>query len=253
MSTEATPAEQAPSETAESGTVAAATVEDLEAKVATRKDPEGATAEGAEADSSPLESERSSAAEVMEVDPESVPPPRAQISHSPPPPRSMRLKAAQDSTSPPIGVTAQLPAAAWPPKTVADVMTRKIITVGEKEPIGNLEAWMKKFRFRHLPVVEAGMKLVGLISRTDLLHAELGRMPDGTPAPTVDGDTLAGVIMNRNVVFAQLDTPVATVCQVMMEQNLTCVPIVLEDHTLVGILTESDFVRLACNLLKARV
>jgi CBS domain-containing protein len=183
--------------------------------------------------------------EVLEVEAESIHPP-------PPLPISMRPKAAKDLTSAPIGVTAQLPAHVWPPKTVADLMTRKIITVGEKEPIGDLEAMMKKFRFRHLPVVEAGMKLVGLITRTDLLHAELGRMPDGTPAPKIDRDTLAEMIMNRNIVFAQLDTPIATACRVMIDQKLTCLPVVLGDHTLVGILTESDLVKLSLDLLEGK-
>jgi CBS domain-containing membrane protein len=183
--------------------------------------------------------------EVLELEAESVHPP-------PPIPRSLRPKAALGLTSPPIGVTAQLPAHAWPPQTIADLMTRKIITVGEQEPIGNLEDLMQKFRFRHLPVVEAGMKLVGLITRTDLLHAELGRMPDGMPAPKIDGDTLASVIMNRNVVFAQLDTPIATACRVMIEKKLTCLPVVLADHTLVGILTESDLVKLSLDLLEAK-
>lgn len=257
MSTDPTPTEQvrpfnAASAHAESGGTPA------EAASATTVDASDNATPGAQSDpenmdasSRPVDSERSDA-EVMEVDPESVPPPKPQSSHSPPPPRSIRLKVAKDSLSPPIGVTAQLPAAIWPPKTVADVMTRKIITVGENEPIGNLEDLMQKFRFRHLPVVEVGMKLVGLITRTDLLHAELGRMPDGTPAPKIDGATLAGVIMNKNVVFAQLDTPIATACRVMIDQKLTSIPIVLEDHTLVGIVTESDFVRLACELLTAR-
>jgi CBS domain-containing membrane protein len=179
--------------------------------------------------------------EAVEVEAESI---------KPPPPVSLRPKTAKDVTSRPLGVTAQLPAPVWPPRTVADLMTRKIITVGENEPIGNLETWMEKFQFRHLPVVGDKMKLVGLISRTDLLHAELGRMPDGTSAPHVDSGTLAGVIMNRNVVFAQLDMPIATACRAMLEKKLTCIPVVLEDHTLVGILTASDFVRLALGILQ---
>jgi len=180
-------------------------------------------------------------AEAVEVDAESI---------RPPPPVSLRPKTAKGTTSLPLGVTAQLPAPNWPPRTVADLMTRKIITVGEQEPIGNLEDWMEKFQFRHLPVVGADMKLVGLISRTDLLHAELGRMPDGSTAPAVDGQTLAGSIMNRNVVFAQLDMPIATACRAMLEKQLTCIPVVLGDHTLVGILTATDFVRLALEILE---
>lgn len=65
-------------------------------------------------------------------------------------------------------------------------------------------------------------------------------------------DTLAREIMRRNVVFAGLDTPLATVCKVMLDKTLACVPVVLDDHTLVGILTESDFVKLTLALCEAK-
>ncbi len=180
--------------------------------------------------------------EVVEVEPESLRPL----------PPSLRLKSALDSTSRPLNVTSTLPSASWPPKVVADLMTRKIITVEEHEPIGNLEEWMHQFKFRHLPVVDSEMKFIGLISRTDLLHAELGKKPDGTEAPKFGGDTQAGVIMRKNVVIARLDSPLATACRVMLEKKLTCLPVVLESGTLVGIVTDTDFVRLSLMLLESR-
>ena len=180
--------------------------------------------------------------EVVEVEPESVRPL----------PPSLRLKSALDSTSRPMNVTSTLPSASWPPKVVADLMTRKIITVEEHEPIGNLEECMQKFKFRHLPVVDSEMKFIGLISRTDLLHAELGKKPDGSEAPRFGGDTQAGVIMRKNVVIARLDSPLATACRVMLEKKLTCLPVVLESGTLVGILTDTDFVKLSLLLLESK-
>ena len=191
----------------------------------------------------PAPEEQRNSVEVIDVEPESMRPL----------PPSLRLKSALDSTSRPMNVTSTLPSANWPPKVVADWMTRKIITVEEHEPVGNLEEWMQQFKFRHLPVVDSDMKFVGLISRTDLLHAELGKMPDGTEAPKLGGDTQAGVIMRKNVVIARLDSPLTTACRVMLDKKLTCLPVVLENGTLVGILTESDFVRLSLSLLKANV
>jgi CBS domain-containing membrane protein len=188
----------------------------------------------------PEPEEQRNSVEILDVEPESMRPL----------PPSLRLKSALDSTSRPMNVTSTLPSANWPPKVVADWMTRKIITVEEHELVGNLEEWMQQFKFRHLPVVDSDMKFVGLISRTDLLHAELGKMPDGTEAPKLGGDTQAGVIMRKNVVIARLDSPLTTACRVMLDKKLTCLPVVLENGTLVGILTESDFVRLSLSLLK---
>lgn len=149
------------------------------------------------------------------------------------------------SESTPLSVMGGLPRPNWPPQTVGDLMTRLVITLDENEPLGDLEAGMKHFRFRHLPVLSGGKKLVGLISKSDFLHALLGTAPDGTPLTgKIDPNTHAGTIMRRNVVTARMDSSLETACQVMLQEKLSCLPVILEDTTLVGILTETDFVRL---------
>lgn len=152
----------------------------------------------------------------------------------------------------PLSVQGGLPGKVWPPVTVGDLMTRQIFTIDENEPVGDLEAGMKRFRFRHLPVVSEGKKLVGLISRTDFLHAQLGFLPSGAPLESkIDASTKASAIMRRGVVTAKLNSSVATACEVMLQEKLSCLPVILEDATLVGIITETDFTRLAGELLKA--
>ena len=168
------------------------------------------------------------------------------------PPRPSAAPAAASSDEEPLSVTGHLPAAVWPPTTVADLMTRQVITLKQDEPIGDLEGWMSRFRFRHLPVVDASMKLVGLISRTDLLHACLGVGPAGGPIEKATPETLAGAIMRRGVVTAQPDAALVTACRVMLHEKLGCLPIILEDTTLVGIVTESDFTRLSLELLERK-
>lgn len=196
------------------------------------------------------EGERVSA-EVVDI--EAEPEPVSAKPHQPPLPRSMRPNTAKDVAGRALGVTATLPAPVWPPKTIADLMVRKIITVREDEPIGDLEQLMQKFRFAHLPVVGAQMKLVGLITRTDLLHAQLGIMPEGGIPTKIEPTTPASALMRKNVVFAKLDTSITTTGQVMLANKLPCIPVVLEDLTLVGIVTEADFVRLALELLSMKI
>lgn len=166
------------------------------------------------------------------------------IGAAPPP---LPAKAADDSGL--LKTTSNLPPRGFPPKTLADVMTRKIITVKESEPVGELEAWMSRFHFHHLPVVTSEMKLVGLITRTDFLHAALGLTVDGKPAEKATDKTPASAIMRRGVVTGTPDTSLAMACQVMLSEGLGCLPIVLEDATLVGIVTRTDLVKLAVDLL----
>ena len=150
----------------------------------------------------------------------------------------------------PLSTTTNLAAPSWPPRTLGDLMTRKIIAVGEGEPVGDLEGWMKRFRFHHLPVISKDGKLVGLITQTDYLHAKLGAAPDGRPISAVVPETLAGSLMRTNVVFGRMDDSLAVACEVMLREKLGCLPIVLDDKTLVGIVTPTDFVRLTQELLK---
>jgi CBS domain-containing protein len=86
---------------------------------------------------------------------------------------------------------------------------------------------MKHFRFRHLPVVSGGKRLVGLIAKSDFLHALLGVAPDGSPLlERVTTETRAGSIMRRSVVTARVDTPLRTAAQVMLQEKLSCLPVV---------------------------
>lgn len=211
-----------------------------------KPDDEGASAASAEPSGGAAEAHAdSSDSDVIELDEELD-------SVRPPPPPSLRPKSESPAKKEPLGLTAtaKLPAPAWPPRVVADLMTRKIITVGQDEPIGNLEGGMQHFGFHHLPVVGSDMKLVGLISLIDLLHAKLGATPDGKPAPTVDATTTARTIMRKNVVIARLDSPLSAACQVLLQKKLTCLPVALEDGTLVGIITQRDFLKLALALLE---
>lgn len=151
----------------------------------------------------------------------------------------------------PMSVTAHLPARAWPPKVVSDLMTRKVITVRENEPIGELEAWMERFRFRHLPIVGDAGKLVGLITRTDFLHASLGQGPDGKEIGKVTAETTAGAIMRHGVVTAKPDAELTTALRVMLAEKIGCLPVIDEQGTLIGIVTETDFARLALQGLES--
>ena len=51
-------------------------------------------------------------------------------------------------------------------------------------------------------------------------------------------------IMTRNVVSIQKDIPVVDAIRLMSENNITGIPVVEEDKTLVGILSEQDVLRL---------
>jgi CBS domain-containing protein len=63
-------------------------------------------------------------------------------------------------------------------RRVSDVMTKAVITAEEDTPLGDLVDLMEKRNIKRIPVVRAG-KLVGIVSRANLLEALLSREPDG--------------------------------------------------------------------------
>jgi CBS domain-containing protein len=59
--------------------------------------------------------------------------------------------------------------------SIADVMSKRLITCGPDDRLADLMATMTEHRVRHLPVVDQG-RLVGLISIGDLVKARLGEL-----------------------------------------------------------------------------
>jgi CBS domain-containing protein len=187
------------------------------------------------------EPERDSEVEVepLAEQPKSAAPHAAH--HHPPPPPSIRVKGASGSRAR-LEVTGN-------PKLAQDLMTRKLFTIGKEDIIAHLEEHMQAFRFRHLPVVE-DRKLVGLISHDDLLRAA----PSLFSAKAKQQDELihqlpAKHIMQREFVTVRPTDTLKHVAIVMWEAKLGCVLVTDDDETLVGIITEGDFIRLAHHFL----
>jgi CBS domain-containing membrane protein len=201
--------------------------------------PEHAAAPAADAEKPSDEEPPDSAIEVEPVSFRPKAPARAAGEHPlPPPPPSTRIK----------GGTSKLEVGK-DPKLARDLMTKKIFTIGPKDIIEHLEEHMQAFRFRHLPVVE-GKKLVGLITHSDLLHASSSFLSDRA----VERDALihkqpAKRIMQTELITVRPTDTLAEVALLMWEGRIGCVLVTEEDQTLVGIITEGDFIRLAHHFL----
>jgi CBS domain-containing protein len=68
---------------------------------------------------------------------------------------------------------------------VRDVMTRDVISVASDAPLEVVVAAMERNRIKRLPVVH-NQRVVGVVSRSDLLRALVGRMRKAVPADTDD-------------------------------------------------------------------
>jgi CBS domain-containing membrane protein len=139
-------------------------------------------------------------------------------------------------------------------KTVADVMTRKLLTVTEDDTLGNLNRAMHRFRVRHLPVVDEQGRLLGLVSHADLLAAASSVFSDRQEdRNAMIAQAQAATIMQREVLTIDEGAPLIEAGKLMWDSKIGCLPVVEEDGKLVGILTEADFIAIAVELLGSAV
>ena len=118
--------------------------------------------------------------------------------------------------------------------TVADIMTTALFTVSPEEPIESVEFAMKLANVRHAPVVGPHNRLVGIVSDRDLLRAARG------PATRPIAE-----IMTRKVCTVRPQDLARRALDTLVADRIGCLPVVAEDRQLIGIVTESSFLRLA--------
>jgi CBS domain-containing membrane protein len=139
-------------------------------------------------------------------------------------------------------------------RTVADAMTRKIVTVTEKDALEKLEEGMERLRFRHLPVVDANGKLVGLLTHSDIRHASSSFLSEReTDRNAIINQVPVGRVMQHEVVTVHPDDLLVEAGKIMWESKIGCLPVVDSEGSLVGIITAADFIRVALHFLGSDV
>jgi CBS domain-containing membrane protein len=137
--------------------------------------------------------------------------------------------------------------------TCADIMTRAVVTADYAMPLE--EAWrvMRQRQIKALPVVDAGRRLIGIVTAGDFLqHAQLddlpgiaGRLRQFMKASTTlhsDKPEVVGQIMTRKVRVASVGRPLVELLTLLAQGGHHHIPIIDDEHRLVGIVTQTDLV-----------
>ena len=74
-----------------------------------------------------------------------------------------------DSKGKLVGVVSEFDVIERRGKTVGDIMSRELITIGGDAPIGEAARLFVSHRIRRVPVME-GEKLIGIVSRSDIVR-----------------------------------------------------------------------------------
>lgn len=126
---------------------------------------------------------------------------------------------------------------------VSEIMSKNPITISSSESLYEVEKQLNQHSIRHLPVVE-GDKLIGVISRSDLLRisiTDLNDDEDGVESVLFDNYTIPQV-MTKVPVFIDISSTVKEAAQLLTRQSFHSLP-VLDNGKLVGIITTTDLIR----------
>jgi CBS domain-containing protein len=128
---------------------------------------------------------------------------------------------------------------------VRDLMKKEVLTLERNEKLSTADDVMRLGRVRHLPIVDKDGTLAGVVSQRDLFHSGLLKaLGYGTHAQRQSLEALvAKEAMKTEVVTTTPDTSLRDAAKVMLEKKIGCL-VVVEAEKIVGILTESDFVKL---------
>ncbi len=137
--------------------------------------------------------------------------------------------------------------------TVEYRMTLNPVTINPEASVVEASTLMKKEKVHRLPVLDSDKKLVGVISEKDILFA--------TPSPASSlsihemayllAKLTVGSLMTKDPVTITKDVPVEEAARIMVDQDLSCLPVV-DDGTLVGIVSKSDLFKILIELFGAR-
>ena len=128
------------------------------------------------------------------------------------------------------------------------IMSADPVTVSPSTTLDDAISLMQDHNFRHLPVVDRRGALVGLLTQSDVLAATDSILRDRENRLPVTRLPVEDMMITR-VMTVDVETSLRSAAKLIEKHKIGCLP-VLEGDRLVGIITDSDFVGIAINLLE---
>lgn len=132
-------------------------------------------------------------------------------------------------------------------------MTRNPVTATPDMSIAEASNLMKQEKVHRLPVLDKDKKLVGILTEKDILYAT------PSPASSLSIHEMAYLLskltvkklMSKNVITITKNTTVEEAARMMVDQDLSSLP-VLDGDKLIGIVSKSDMFKILLELFGAR-
>ena len=120
--------------------------------------------------------------------------------------------------------------------SIREIVTSDLFTLETSVTLAVAKQLMKTHRVRHIPIIDVEKRLIGLITQRDILAA------DKTGIFVSD-------VMRRDLYTISQTADMRAAALMLQKHKIGSLP-VLQGEKLVGIITDSDYVGLAINLLE---
>ncbi len=138
---------------------------------------------------------------------------------------------------------------------VKDIMTSELFTLTPQATLQDAHSLSREHGIRHIPVVDLLTgKFIAVVTQKALVSKVMSlatRFPQSQLAEQEKSIPISEVyVLDCDTV--QADQPLLEIAEYFLNYKHGCLPVVDDDNKLVGIVTSSDFVKLAISLLKQR-
>ncbi len=130
--------------------------------------------------------------------------------------------------------------------TIAAIMTKKVLTITEDASVAALRPYFVEAKIQHVPVIDVTHRLIGIVSVKDY-YRTLSGVADAASDKTTElfmQSRKVKHIMSTPVVSVKQDHGILAAAALLLEKNISCLPVIDDQQRLIGIVSWKDILRL---------
>lgn len=128
------------------------------------------------------------------------------------------------------------------PLTVADIMTQPAIVVRIHDTLGYAAQLMSKHGIKRLPVLDENQRLVGVLSRVDILRLVAQKESRNRENPPHGAARCVGDVMSSSIPLVRHDATLVKIVDALLEGGAHRVIVVDNNNKPIGLISDSDVV-----------
>lgn len=125
-------------------------------------------------------------------------------------------------------------------KLIQEIMSSDVISANQQTTLGKLKLLMEECLFSHIPIVGDNNKLIGIVSKIDMLKAFWQKADDKENSSKQLATIQAKDMMQSNVVSVKNNATINQAIDILMDRNFHSLPVVNDHGQLVGMITTND-------------